>query len=87
MAQHFLLSAEARTLSLKEIYKGGEEKAYADVPLHPLGCNAAKLFAHKCGCCDTYEITDPPQVQVRGLWFAVLGYVRHDLRLAQDGLY
>ena len=28
MAQHFLLSAEARTLSLKEIYKGGEEKAY-----------------------------------------------------------
>ncbi|MCO5146635.1 MAG: IS1595 family transposase [Aquamicrobium sp.] len=28
MAQHFLLSAESRTLSLKEIYKGGEEKAY-----------------------------------------------------------
>jgi hypothetical protein len=29
MAQHFLLSAEARSLSLKEIYKGGEAKAYA----------------------------------------------------------
>lgn len=29
MAQHFLLSAESRTLSLKDIYKGGEEKAYA----------------------------------------------------------
>ncbi len=28
MAQHFLLSAQARTLSLKEIYKGGEDKAY-----------------------------------------------------------
>jgi hypothetical protein len=28
MAQHFLLSAKARTLSLKEIYKGGEEDAY-----------------------------------------------------------
>ena len=29
MAQHFLLSAEARTLSLASIYKGGEDKAYA----------------------------------------------------------
>lgn len=27
MAQHFRLSAESRTLSLKEIYKGGEDKA------------------------------------------------------------
>ncbi|MFD0916887.1 IS1595 family transposase [Pseudahrensia aquimaris] len=29
MAQHFRLSAASRTLSLKEIYKGGEEKAKA----------------------------------------------------------
>jgi len=29
MAQHFLLSAEARTLSLASIYKGGEDAAYA----------------------------------------------------------
>lgn len=28
MCQHFLLSAKARTLSLKAIYKGGEDKAY-----------------------------------------------------------
>ncbi len=28
MAQHFLLSAEARTLSLASIYKGGEDAAY-----------------------------------------------------------
>lgn len=28
MAQHFLLSAKARTLSLKEIFKGGETAAY-----------------------------------------------------------
>jgi transposase-like protein len=28
MAQHFLLSAKARTLSLRSIYAGGEEKAY-----------------------------------------------------------
>ena len=29
MAQHFLLSAQARTLSLKAIYQAGEEEAYA----------------------------------------------------------
>ena len=28
MAQHFLLSAAARTLSLKAIYQDGEDKAY-----------------------------------------------------------
>jgi hypothetical protein len=28
MAQHFLLSASARTLSLKKIYMEGEEAAY-----------------------------------------------------------
>ena len=28
MSQHFLLSAAARTLSLKDVYKGGEDKAY-----------------------------------------------------------
>ncbi len=28
LAQYFLLSAASRTLSLREIYKGGEDKAY-----------------------------------------------------------
>ncbi len=28
MAQHFLLSAAARTLSLRSIYKAGEDVAY-----------------------------------------------------------
>jgi hypothetical protein len=28
VAQHFLLSAKARTLSLKAIYAGGEDAAY-----------------------------------------------------------
>ena len=29
IAQHFLLSARARTLSLREIYQSGEDAAYA----------------------------------------------------------
>lgn len=56
MAQHFLLSAAARTLSLKAIYSEGEEAAYrrfcrlrwpeADgAPVYPL-----------CGCLDIYEL-------------------------------
>jgi hypothetical protein len=28
MAQHFLLSAAARTLTIREIYKAGEDAAY-----------------------------------------------------------
>jgi len=57
MAQHFLLSAAARTLSLKAIYSEGEEAAYQrfcrlrwpdtdGAPVCPL-----------CGCLDIYDLT------------------------------
>ncbi len=57
MAQHFLLSSASRTLSLKEIYKAGEQKAYQ------VFCNlrwpetGGEAVCPKCGCCDTYNIT------------------------------
>jgi transposase-like protein len=57
MAQHFLLSAEARTLSLKDIYKGGEEKAYATFKSIRWASTGGEAVCPKCGCCDTYEIT------------------------------
>jgi ISXO2-like transposase domain/Transposase zinc-ribbon domain len=57
MAQHFLLSAEARSLSLKEIYKGGEEKAYATFRNIRWASNGGKAACYKCGCVDAYEIT------------------------------
>jgi transposase-like protein len=57
MAQHFLLSAEARTLSLKEIFKGGEEKAYEAFKRIRWSATGGKAVCPKCGCCDTYEIT------------------------------
>ena len=56
MAQHFLLSAEARTLSLKEIYKGGEEKAYETFKRLRWASTAGEPVCPKCGCCDTYGI-------------------------------
>ena len=57
MAQHFLLSAQARTLSLKEIYKGGEEKAYATFRSIRWASTGGEAVCPKCGCCDTYTIT------------------------------
>ena len=58
MAQHFLLSAEARTLSLKEIYKGGEAKAYATFRNPSAGLRtAAKPLATSVAALTTSEIT------------------------------
>lgn len=56
MAQHFLLSAESRTLSLKEIYKAGEEKAYATFRKLRWPSTNGEAVCPKCGCLDSYEI-------------------------------
>ena len=56
MAQHFLLSAEARTLSLKEIYKGGEEKAYEAFKKLRWPATKGEPVCPKCGCLDSYNI-------------------------------
>ena len=57
MAQHFLLSAAARTLSLKEIYKGGEEAAYETFKRIRWAENEGHAICPKCGCVESYEIT------------------------------
>lgn len=57
MARHFLLSAEARTLSLKEIYKGGEEKAYETFCKLRWEATGGEAVCSKCGCLDTYHIS------------------------------
>ena len=56
MAQHFLLSAKSRTLSLKEIYKGGEEKAYALFCKMRWPETNGEAVCPRCGCCQTYDI-------------------------------
>ncbi len=57
MAQHFLLSAEARTLSLKDIYKGGEQKAYETFKNLRWRDTGGNPVCPKCGCLDHYEIS------------------------------
>lgn len=57
MTQHFLLSAKARTISLKAVYQMGEDKAYG------LFCELrwpeteGAAICPRCGCLDTYNIT------------------------------
>ncbi len=57
MATHFLLSAKARTLSLKAIYQAGEDKAYETFcQLRWPETNGKPVCPH-CGCCEAYSIT------------------------------
>lgn len=56
MAQHFLLSAAARTLSLKAIFKGGEAKAYRRFcALRWPETNGAPVCP-RCGCLEFYDL-------------------------------
>ena len=52
MAQHFLLSAQARTLSLKEIYRGGEPAAYETFKQIRWADNGGEPVCPVCGCTD-----------------------------------
>lgn len=56
MAQHFLLSAESRTLSLKAIYQGGEDKAYETFRKLRWTETKGEPVCPKCGCLDQYDI-------------------------------
>lgn len=55
MAQHFLLSAAARTLSLRSIYQAGEEAAYAK--FCEMRWTDGEPVCPDCGCCEVYTIT------------------------------
>lgn len=57
MAQHFLLSAPARTLSLKAIYRGGEAAAYNTFCTIRWAETNGKPVCPRCGCVEAYAIT------------------------------
>lgn len=57
MAQHFLLSATSRTLSLKDIYKAGEQKAYSVFCKMRWPETNGEAVCPRCGCFETYNIT------------------------------
>ena len=56
MAQHFLLSAKARTISLKSVYQMGEDKAYALFRSLRWPETEGDAVCPRCGGCDAYDI-------------------------------
>lgn len=66
MAQDFLLSAAARSLSLKAIYRAGEDAA------HDTFCKVrwpetdGEAICPDCGGCETYKITTRRKFKCKG---------------------
>jgi len=56
MAQHFLLSAKARTISLKAVFTMGEEKAYETFCAMRWPETDGEAVCPRCGCVETYDI-------------------------------
>jgi len=57
MAQHFLLSTKARTLSLKQVFRMSEDEAYGlfcDMRWHE---NDGEPICPRCGCSEAYHIS------------------------------
>ena len=55
--QHFLLTAAARTLSLKAVFSMGEDKAYETFKALRFAETDGEPTCPKCGCVETYEIS------------------------------
>lgn len=66
MAQHFLLSAAARTLSLRQIYRDGEEAAYQAFCKMRWAETNGEAVCPRCGCCDTYTIATRRKFKCKG---------------------
>lgn len=57
MMQHFLLSAKARTLSLKAVFRMGEDAAYECFRQMRWHDTDGEAVCPKCGCVESYNIT------------------------------
>src|SRR5580658_134440 len=58
MAQHFLLSAAARTLSLSQVLRMSDAEAHATFVAIRWADNEGKPYCPKCGCAAVYARTD-----------------------------
>jgi transposase-like protein len=66
MAQHFLLSAAARTMSLKAIYKAGEDAAHDTFCKMRWPETDGEAVCPQCGCFETYKITTRRKFKCKG---------------------
>jgi len=60
MAQHFLLSAKARTLSLAKVMRLSDEEAFATFKAIRWADNGGEPFCPKCGCVAVYAYKSRP---------------------------
>jgi transposase-like protein len=65
MVQHFLLSAAARTLSLKAVFTIGEDKAYQAFCAMRWADTDGEAYCPRCGCVETYEIKSRRQFECK----------------------
>ena len=56
MAQHFLLSTKARTLSLAQVLRLSDDEAYAQFKAIRFADNGGEAFCPKCGAVDLYAL-------------------------------
>jgi transposase-like protein len=56
MTQHFLLSAQARSISLKSVFTMGEDKAYETFCQMRWPETEGEAVCPRCGCVETYDI-------------------------------
>lgn len=68
MSQHFLLSAASRTLSLKAIYKAGEDAAYTAFCKLRWPLNDGKPVCPRCGNLDAYSIATRRKFKCAGCY-------------------
>jgi transposase-like protein len=55
VSQHFLLSSQARTLSLAKVLRLSDEEAYSALKAVRFAENKGEPFCQKCGCVAVYE--------------------------------
>lgn len=68
MAKHFLLSAASRTLSLRSIYKAGEDAAYKVFCEMRWPETDGEAVCPRCGCCENYNITTRRKFKCKGCY-------------------
>ncbi len=66
MAQHFLLSAAARSLSLAQVARMSDEEALETFKSIRWSANEGRPFCPKCGCTDPYPRKSKPLWECKG---------------------
>ena len=67
MAQHFLLSSKARTISLAAVLRMSDQEAYDAFKAIRFSDNGGEAYCPKCGSVDLYWFQTPQGLEVQGL--------------------